>query len=252
MLIATWNVNSVRARHQRLLDWLDKRRPDVVCLQELKVEDSGFPLSDVESRGYHAALYGQRTYNGVAILSRRAPTDVARGLDGDEQARLIAANIGDTQFISAYFPNGGEKGSDKFEYKLRWMKQLAEWLGPKAATDRVVLCGDFNVAPFEDDVAHNSEMEGSVLACDEVRTALTTIRDLGFIDAFRPFHPKGGVYSWWDYRAGAFEAGNGLRIDHVYCTPAVAERAIGALVETEERRGKGASDHAPVMVELEQ
>ena len=256
MKVATWNVNSIRARQQHVVDWLDAVRPDVLCLQELKVTEEEFPFEQVRESGYEAAVHGQKTYNGVAILSRYPLANVQQGLDddeGDSHARLISADIEGITILSAYFPNGGEVGSDKFQYKLRWMKRLRALLDARydARADEVALCGDFNVAPHDDDIGRPDEWRSSVLACDSVREALEDVAGFGLEDVVRPFHPQGGVFSWWDYRGRGFERGNGLRIDHVFCTPELAERTIGAVVDRHERARKSPSDHAPVMVELE-
>ena len=252
MKVATWNVNSIRARRQHVIDWLDAAQPDVLCLQELKVTDGDFPHEEIQECGYEAAVYGQKTYNGVAIVSRHPLSNVVRGLDDtedDQQARLISGDVEGVTVFSAYFPNGGEVGSDKFEYKLRWIARLREALEKRfdPESDQVALCGDFNVAPWDDDIGRPAEWRSSVLACDAVREALAGLASFGLHDVVRPFHPTGGVYSWWDYRGRGFERGNGLRIDHIYCTP---KRAIGAVVDREERARKSPSDHAPVVVEL--
>lgn len=254
MRIATWNVNSVRVRRARMLAWLEKHRPDVLCLQELKCEEKDFPSLEVKALGYHAVLLGQKTYNGVAILSKEPPSDVVAGIGDaslDVQSRLLHAKVAGVHILSAYFPNGGEIGSEKYAYKLRWMAQLDTYLERfDTARDPVVLTGDFNVAPFDDDIARPKEWLGGVLANDEVRAAVAKIRGRGFVDAFRPFFPEGGVYTWWDYRGAGFERGNGLRIDLAYVTPPVASRVIGAIVDKVERAGEGPSDHAPVTIEL--
>jgi exodeoxyribonuclease-3 len=255
MKVATWNVNSIRARRQHVIDWLDAAQPDVLCLQELKVTDGDFPHEEIQECGYEAAVYGQKTYNGVAIVSRHPLSNVVRGLDDtedDPQARLISGDVEGVTVFSAYFPNGGEVGSDKFEYKLRWIARLREALEKRfdPESDQVALCGDFNVAPWDDDIGRPAEWRSSVLACDAVREALAGLASFGLHDVVRPFHPTGGVYSWWDYRGRGFERGNGLRIDHIYCTPKLAERAIGAVVDREERARKSPSVHAPVVVEL--
>ncbi|MBW2546508.1 MAG: exodeoxyribonuclease III [Deltaproteobacteria bacterium] len=217
--------------------------------------DTDFPYDDIRECGYEAAVSGQKTYNGVAILSRHPIADVVYGLVDDEddpQARLVSGRINGVTVLSAYFPNGGEVGSDKYEYKLRWMTRLGRMLARRfdPATDELALCGDFNVAPWDDDIGRLSEWRASVLACDPVRDALTQIASFGLHDVVRPFHPTGGVFSWWDYRGRGFERGNGLRIDHIYCTPKLAERTIGAVVDREERGRKSPSDHAPVVVEF--
>ncbi|MEM9069949.1 MAG: exodeoxyribonuclease III [Myxococcota bacterium] len=254
MKLVTWNINSARAREERLVAWLSKHQPDAICLQELKLVDEAFPREPVEALGYHCTLFGQKTYNGVAILSKEPPEDVHRGLEDDvddPQSRLVSARISGVHVLSAYFPNGGNMGSDKWEYKLAWFERLRAYLDRRfTPEDDVALCGDYNVAPFPDDVSVE-DFEGTVLANPQIRAALDHIRDFGLVDVFRPFHPAGGVYSWWDYRAMGFERNHGLRIDHVYCTRRLAERVIGAIVDRSERRGKGASDHAPVVVEIE-
>lgn len=253
MKLVTWNINSVRAREERLLTWLERHRPDVICLQELKVEDDLFPREKVEALGYHAAVHGQKTYNGVAILSR-TPLDDVRVTMGDDvdddHARLISAKVEGVRVICGYFPNGGDMGSDKYAYKLQWFERLRAHLDRNFSPDEpLALLGDYNVAPFHDDVARE-ELEGTVLANPEIREALEHIRAFGLQDVFRPFHPHGGVYSWWDYRGMGFERGNGLRIDHHYYTASLAARVTGAMVDRSEREGKGASDHAPVVVEV--
>jgi exodeoxyribonuclease-3 len=255
MKVATWNVNSIRARRQHVIDWLDAARPDVLCLQELKVTEEDFPFANIEELGYEAAVFGQKTYNGVAILSRYPLHEVERGLldhEDDPQARLIGANIEGVHVLSAYFPNGGDVTSEKFGYKLEWMARLRRRLDQRfdPDSDQVALCGDFNVAPFDDDIGFPDQWRSSVLACDEARDALEEISSFGLYDVVRPFHPQGGVFSWWDYRGRGFERGNGLRIDHVYCTRKLADRAIGAVIDRAERARKSPSDHAPVMVEL--
>lgn len=254
MKLATWNVNSIKARHERLLAFLTRHAPDVVCLQETKVLDEAFPYLELRAAGYFAVHLGQRAYNGVAILSREAPHDVFMGMQddsADEHARVIGARCGDVHVLSAYFPNGGDMGSDKYAYKLAWLKRLRDELDRRfTADDSVALCGDFNVAPYSDDVSLKA-FEGSVLANPEIRGALEHVAAFGLTDVVRPFHPQGGVYTWWDYRAMGFERNHGLRIDHVYATPSVASRVIGAVVDRSERQGKGASDHAPLLVELE-
>jgi len=255
MNIATWNVNSIRARLDRAVAWLASRQPDVVCLQELKVVDDAFPVEAIRAAGYHAAFHGQKTYNGVAILSRAEPTDVACGLDDgvdDPQARLIAATIDGVRVLSAYVPNGSEVGTDKYAYKLEWLARLRRYLDrtldPAAP---VALCGDFNVARSDDEVASPELWTNSVLCHPTVREALEAVRQWGFDDVFRTHHPDGGVYSWWDYRAGAFHRNEGLRIDHIFATAPLATRCTAAEVDRDERKGAKPSDHAPVVATFE-
>jgi exodeoxyribonuclease III len=252
--IATWNVNSVRAREERLLRFLRARQPDALCLQELKVEDAAFPFDAVREAGYFAAVHGQRTYNGVAILAREEPRDVERGLaDGgdDSQARLIAATVDGVRVLSAYFPNGGELGSDKWQFKLDWMRRLRAHLDRRYDPQQpLALCGDFNVAPEARDVCEPKAWEGTVLFHPDVRAALENVRGFGLQDALRIHRQEAGIYSWWDYRMLAFPKNRGLRIDHVFVTRPLAERCTGVVVDRDERKGKQPSDHAPVVAEF--
>jgi exodeoxyribonuclease III len=254
MKLATWNVNSIRAREERLLRWLGKHQPDVLCLQELKVTDDAFPLLPIQSLGYHAAVHGQKTYNGVAVLSRAESADVERGFgdgDDDPQARLVTARVGGVHVVSAYVPNGSEVGSDKWAYKMEWLKRLRAWLDRRfAKTDLVALCGDFNVAPEARDVCDPAAWEPSVLFHPEARAALENVRAWGLVDAFRQHHEGPGFYTWWDYRMLAFPKGRGLRIDHVFLSAPLAAKCASALIDRDERKGKQPSDHAPVVVEL--
>jgi exodeoxyribonuclease-3 len=255
MKLATWNVNSIRARQERLLRWLDTHRPDVMCLQELKVTNEAFPFEAVEAAGFRAAVHGQKTYNGVAILSRHEPKSVERGFgDGgdDSQARLIAARVSGVHVVSVYVPNGAEVGSEKWRYKLEWLRRLRAWLAHRfRRSDLVALCGDMNVAPEARDVHDPARWEASVLFHPEARAALAQVRSFGLVDAFRLHHEGAGFYSWWDYRMLAFPKGRGLRIDHVDLSEPLAHCCTGASIDREERKGKQPSDHAPVVVELD-
>lgn len=255
MLIATWNVNSVRAREERLLRWLEGKQPDVLCLQELKTLEEGFPFEAVADAGYQAAAYGQKTYNGVAILARTAPADVIRGFGGgddDPQARLIAATVEGVRIISAYVPNGSTVGSEKYEYKLAWLERLGAYLERlDLADDPVVLCGDINIAPEERDVNRPEEWQGTVLFNDEMRAQFQGLLDLGLVDTFRLHRPEEGLYSWWDYRQLGFPRNNGLRIDHILASRATAERCFDAAIDRDERKGQKPSDHAPVLAWFE-
>ena len=252
MKIATWNVNSVKARRERLLAFLARHGPDVVCLQELKTEEAGFPRDELLAVGYHAAVLGQKTYNGVAVLTRSLPSDVTTGFGdgGDEsQARFVTATVDGIRFASAYVPNGQTVGSEKWTYKLEWLARLRSWVERQAGTP-LVLCGDYNVAPEERDVANPAAWEGTVLCHEEVRAAFGRLRSLGLVDAFRLHHAEGGLYTWWDYRQLAFPKNDGLRIDHVLVSLELAPRCVSAVVDRDERKGKLPSDHAPVLVEL--
>lgn len=252
MKVVTWNVNSVRARKERLLAFLERQKPDVVCLQELKVEDPAFPREDIEGAGFHVETHGQKTYNGVAILSRWPISDVQRGM-GDEaidaQARLLAGTVQGVRILSAYMPNGGDVGSDKFVYKLAWLDRLEAHLKERYEPSQpLALCGDYNVALDDLDVAKPDAWADSVLCHPDARARIEAIRAFGFVDTVRAKHPQGQVYTWWDYRMLAFPKGDGLRIDHIFATEPLAKRCAEAEVDRDERRGKQPSDHAPVMV----
>ena len=254
MRIATWNVNSVRSRLDRLLRWLEKMEPDVVCLQELKAADEAFPYEAVREAGYHAAVHGQKTYNGVGILSRVAPEDLRRDLadaPGGPQARLIAARVNDCHVVSAYVPNGQAVGSEKWAYKLQWMRRLREYLEQRFDPSvPLLLCGDFNVARDDLDVARPEQWAGTVLCHEDVRGALEELCRWGLVDGFRERHPEGGVYSWWDYRRLAFPKNDGLRIDHIFASKPMAARCTHAEIDREERKGEKPSDHAPVVADF--
>ncbi len=255
MKVATWNVNSVRARLQRLARWLDRERPDALCLQELKVSDEAFPHEAITEAGYHAAVFGQKTYNGVAVLSRVAPQAVERGFTGGgEEARLISARLPEARILSAYVPNGRAVGSDAYASKLAWLGRLLEYLQSTARPNEpVILAGDFNVAPRDVDAENPERWADSVLCHHDARAALQRIRDWGFIDVVEAHHPEGGTYSWWDYQRLAFPMNDGLRIDHIYATVPLAQVCAGAWIDRDERKGKKTdvpSDHAPVVAEF--
>jgi exodeoxyribonuclease III len=251
MKVATWNVNSVRARQDRLLRWLEIHRPEVVCLQELKVQDEAFPFDAVRQAGYHAAVFGQKTYNGVAILSRSEPTEIERGFEGsdpDPQARFLCARVGALRVASVYVPNGGELGSDKYAYKLEWLRRLRAHLDRRFDKQgAVVLCGDFNVAPEERDVHDPAAWAETVLFSPEAREALARVREWGLVDTFRLHHAEGGLFTWWDYRMLAFPKNHGLRIDHIFASEPLARRCEDVTIVRGERKGKQPSDHAPVV-----
>ncbi len=257
MKLATWNVNSVRAREERLLRWLGATQPDLVCLQELKVEDDGFPEEKLREAGYSSVVYGQKTYNGVAILARagQEPTDIVRGFgDGGEDAaaRLVAARFGELRVASVYVPNGAAVGSDKWTYKLDWLRRLRAWLDRCCNPNELVaLCGDWNVAPEARDVCDPAAWEATVLYHPEARAALAEVCAWGLVDGFRRHRSEAGLYSWWDYRMLAFPKNQGLRIDHVLLSRPLAERSRSAAIDRNERKGKQPSDHAPVVVELD-
>jgi exodeoxyribonuclease-3 len=251
MKIATWNVNSLKVRLPHVLDWLAAHQPDVLCLQELKLEDGAFPAAELAAAGYQSACSGQKTYNGVALLSRLPLTDVRRDIPGfdDPQKRVIAATAGGIRVVCGYFPNGQAVGSEKFEYKLRWLAALTEWLRAELKDhERLVLTGDFNIAP-EDRDAH-PDWKDEIHVSPPERTAFAALTALGLVDAFRLFPQADRSFSWWDYRMGAFRRNFGLRIDHILVSPALREACLTCSIDTAPRRLERPSDHAPVMVEL--
>jgi exodeoxyribonuclease-3 len=250
--IASWNVNSIRARKERVLAWLERHEPDVLCLQELKVEEKDFPFEELGARGYQVVMAGQRTYNGVGIASRKPLGAVRAGLDDgvdDPQARLIGATVDGVRLLSVYVPNGQAPGSDKFVYKLRWLARLRGYLERHHhPSEPLVVCGDFNVAPEARDVYDPAGLEGDTLFHPEVRQALRHVTDWGLEDTFRRHQDAAGLYSWWDYRLLGFPKNRGFRIDHIFATAAV--RSSSSVIDREERKGKQPSDHAPVVTEL--
>lgn len=255
MLLATWNVNSIRARQERFLAWIEKQKPDVLCLQELKCEQKVFDALGLEDHGWHIAANCQKTYNGVAILSRQPIDDVIIGMqDGveDPQARLVAARVDGIRVICAYVPNGSQVGSDKYAYKLAWLDRLRTWLDTHCSPDEpLALCGDFNVAPEERDVHDPDAWRDETLFHVDSRQRLQALMDWGLEDAFRIHNHEAGLYSWWDYRMLGFPKNRGLRIDLILTTPALSKRVTGSFIDREERKGKQPSDHAPVCVRID-
>lgn len=254
--IATWNVNSIRSRLQHLLSWLSSDKPDIVLLQELKCTDEVFPYMEIEELGYNIAVFGEKTYNGVAILSKFPLDDIKRGLDGDDSdthSRYIEGLIntpkGVIRVASVYVPNGNEVGSDKFAYKLRFLDRLHTHVKTLLTYEEMlVMGGDYNIAPDDRDVFNPKTWEGSVLTHDEVRSRLRKILNLGIYDACRLKFPDGKTaYSWWDYRGNALEQDNGLRIDHLLLSPQAADKLSNYYVKKDLRHLEKASDHAPVV-----
>jgi exodeoxyribonuclease-3 len=253
MKLATWNVNSLKVRLPHLLDWLAQARPEVVCLQELKLEDAKFPRAELEQAGYRAAVHGQKTYNGVAILARAAPTDIVAGIPGleDEQKRVIAATASGVRVVCVYCPNGQAVGSEKYAYKLRWFVALKEYLAAELARHRqLAVAGDFNVAPEDRDVHDPKAWEGQVHVSAPERAAWRALLDLGLQDTFRLFEQPERAYSWWDYRMAAFRRDAGLRIDQILASAALARRCTGCAIDKAPRKLERPSDHAPVIAEF--
>lgn len=253
MKITAWNVNSLKVRLPHLLDWLAEQTPDVVCLQELKLEDHNFPRAEIEAAGYHCAFSGQKTYNGVALLAREPIEDVVCGnpLFADEQKRLISGTIAGVRVVCAYMPNGQALGSEKYDYKLRWLDALAQWLREELAQhDRLALCGDYNIAPEDRDVHDPDRWRDDILCSEPERSAFQHLLDLGLSDSFRLFEQPEKTFSWWDYRMLGFQKNLGLRIDHILLSPPLAKRCTAAGIDRGPRKRERPSDHAPVWAQL--
>lgn len=258
LTLATWNVNSLKVRLQHLLDWLGTHAVDVVCLQETKLPDDRFPVDVLQQAGYDSVYAGQKTYNGVAILTRRATvgkaTDVQANLPNfeDEQKRLIAATVAGVRVVCGYFPNGQAVGSEKYDYKLRWIAALNGWLREELArSPQLALLGDYNVAPEDRDVHDPKAWDGQVLFSEPERQAFRDLVALGLVDSFRLFEQPERSYTWWDYRMLAFRRKAGLRIDHILLSQALAARCTACAIDVEPRRLEQPSDHAPVIVTLQ-
>ena len=254
MRLATWNVNSLKVRLPHLLDWLEQHRPDAMCLQETKTVDENFPVAALQAAGYRAVFSGQKTYNGVAILARADPVDVQTGIPGfaDELKRVIAATVGGVRVVSVYVPNGQALDSEKYQYKLRWFAALKAYLSADLQQhSRLVVAGDFNVAPEDRDVHDPKRWEGEVHVSPPERAAFRALLDLGFADAFRLFEQPEKEFSWWDYRLNAFQRGWGLRIDEILLSPALAAVCAACRIDRVPRALERPSDHAPVVADLQ-
>jgi exodeoxyribonuclease-3 len=255
MKVVSWNVNSVGARRERLLAWLGKHEPDVVCLQELKALDDAFPRAEIEALGYSAATLGQRTYNGVALLSKLPLEDVKRGFDDgedDPESRFISARIAGITVMSCYVPNGQHLESPKFTYKLRWLERLRAYLDSHhKPNEPLLLCGDLNIAPEDRDCHAPEEWRDSVLFHESVKVPWHKLLAFGLVDTYRLHVSEAGKFSWWDYRMLSFPKGKGLRIDHILATRTLAERCQSSVIDRDERKGKLPSDHAPVISTFE-
>jgi exodeoxyribonuclease-3 len=256
--IATWNINGVKARLDGLLAWLESARPDVVCLQEIKSVTEGFPVDAVAPLGYQAAVHGQKGFNGVALLSRYPLEDVIRGLPGDDadaQSRYIEAVVsygaGTLRVASIYLPNGNPIGTEKYSYKLAWMRRLEAHVRDRLSLEeRLVLGGDYNVIPEPADAAHPEQWTEDALFQPESRAAFRQLLATGLTDAVRACHAGSHVYTFWDYQAGAWQKDNGIRIDHVLLSPQAADRLVSAGIDKQVRATEKPSDHVPVWVEL--
>lgn len=253
MKIASWNVNSLNVRLPHVLAWCDVAQPDVLALQETKMTDDRFPVAELQEAGYQSIFSGQKTYNGVAILSREAAVDPVMDIPGldDPQRRILAATVGDVRIVDLYVVNGSEVGSEKFEYKLHWLEKVTAWLADEMKQhEKVVVLGDFNIAPEDRDVYDPEAWHGKILCSTQERDALGRIMDLGLTDTFRMFEQEERAWSWWDYRMNMFRRKLGLRIDLVLASEAMAANCTASYVDIEPRRQERPSDHAPAIAEF--
>jgi exodeoxyribonuclease-3 len=252
--LATWNVNSLAVRLPQLLDWLAEHQPDAMVLQETKLTDDKFPHESIESAGYAVRWFGQKTYNGVALLSKAPAVDILRNIPGhgDESARVIAGTVGELRVVGAYFPNGQAPGTDKFAYKLQWMDALRDWLREELiAHPKLVLMGDFNIAPEDRDVHDPVAWAGQIHCTDEEREHFRALCGLGLVDAFRLFEQPPKSWSWWDYRNLAFRRNQGLRIDIILVSEALRDAVRECAIDKAPRKNERPSDHAPVWAYLQ-
>ncbi len=263
MLIATWNVNSVRTRLSQIINWIKHASPDVLCLQETKVIDDKFPLEPFEELGYEVVVHGQKSYNGVAIISKFKIENVKKGFHFeteakntnnkiDEQKRLISAVINGLKIINVYVPNGSSLDSDKFDYKINWLNQLSSFLDEFVKEeDLICLLGDFNIAPYDVDIHSPKKYEGGIMASKIERESLFNVLKDRFIDSFRMFEKNTGYWSWWDYRNNSYELNKGWRIDHIYISKNLSSKLKSCVIERSQRENQQPSDHAPVLINIQ-
>jgi exodeoxyribonuclease-3 len=254
MKIASWNVNSLNVRLPHVLAWSKDARPDILALQETKLTDDRFPSEELLAAGYHSIFSGQKTYNGVAVLSREPATEPITDIPGldDPQRRILAVTVGDLRIVNLYVVNGSEVGSEKFEYKIHWLERVTEWLASELKQhENLVVLGDFNIAPDDRDVYDPEEWREKILCSTPERDALGKILKLGLTDTFRMFSQEAGIWSWWDYRMNMFRRKMGLRIDLVLASAPMARRCTASYVDIEPRRQERPSDHAPVIAEFD-
>ena len=253
MKLATWNVNSLTVRLPQVLDWLAANPVEVLAIQETKTTDDKFPRAEIEAAGYQVQFFGQKTYNGVALLSKTSAADPVRNIPGftDDLARVISATVDGVRVIGAYFPNGQAPGTDKFAYKMRWLRALRDWVREElAAHPRLVLMGDYNITFDDRDVWDPVALAGTIHCTEDEREHLKALLGLGLVDAFRLFEQPEKSYSWWDYREFAFRRNRGLRIDHILVSAALQPLVSACLIDKAPRKNERPSDHAPVLVEL--
>ncbi|OGA22231.1 MAG: exodeoxyribonuclease III [Betaproteobacteria bacterium RIFCSPLOWO2_02_FULL_67_26] len=254
MKLATWNVNSLKVRLPQVIEWAGRQQPDVLCLQETKLENDKFPAADIRAAGYEPLANGQKTYNGVAILAKRAASDIITAIPGfaDEQKRVLAATVGGVRVVCAYVPNGESIESGKYQYKLKWLAAFRDWLKSELARHpRLAVLGDYNIAPEDRDVYDPKAWEGQVLFSKPEREAFGNLIGLGLKDAFRLFEQSERSYTWWDYRMNAFRRKMGLRIDHILLSEELAKRCTACTIDIEPRKNERPSDHAPVIADLQ-
>ena len=263
MLIATWNVNSIRTRLLQILDWINQFNPDILCLQETKVIDNSFPFEPFINLGYSVEVYGQKSYNGVAIISKIKAENTKKGFYGCEgfnqnlehfldQKRLISAEINGIKIINAYVPNGSSLDSDKFTYKINWLNCLASFLDDQEKKSNLIcLMGDFNIAPSHQDIHDPKKYEGGIMASAIERKALDNVLKDRLIDSFRVFEKNTGHWSWWDYRNNAYELNKGWRIDHIYISKELSSKLKSCVIDSSPRGNFRPSDHAPVMIDID-
>ena len=262
MLIATWNVNSVRTRISQIKDWINEINPDILCLQETKVVDEDFPTKPFEELGYEVLVFGQKSYNGVAIISKIKTENLNKGFSNDlgdknaikkfsDQKRLISADVNGIKIINVYVPNGSSLNSDKFAYKIAWLNYLALFLDEQEKKGNLIcLLGDFNIAPSSTDIHDPQKYEGGIMASETERNALNNVLKGRFIDSFRIFETNTGHWSWWDYRNNAYELNKGWRIDHIYISKELSSKLKSCVIDSSPRGNLRPSDHAPVMIDL--
>ena len=263
MLIATWNVNSIRTRLSQIINWINQVKPDILCLQETKVINDDFPLEPFEKLGYEVIIHGQKSYNGVAILSKNKIEKVNKGFISNpidenikneffEQKRLISAVINGLRIVNVYVPNGSSLDSDKFKYKIEWLKRLSYFIDEEERKGELIcLLGDFNIAPSEIDIHSPKKYDKGIMASDIERDALNNVLKGRFIDSFRVFEKNTGHWSWWDYRNNAFELNKGWRIDHIYISNKLSSKLKSCVIDRSQRENIQPSDHVPVMINLE-
>lgn len=254
MKIASWNVNSLKVRLEQVLSWLEQHQPDILALQETKLSDENFPKEAFTSRGWKVTFSGQKTYNGVAIISKQAATDIITDIPdlSDPQRRILSATIGELRIINLYVVNGSAPGTEKFAYKMDWLAKVSRFIEQQQQQHQdIVILGDFNIAPDDRDVHDPNQWRDKILCTQEERSALNQILDLGFQDSFRLLHDDGGFFSWWDYRMNGFARNLGLRIDLILCSDQMAESINAAYIDLEPRKAERPSDHTVVVAEFD-